>query len=82
MPLGDGSISWDLPKLKYIAKKHRSTPAQIALAALLHRSPTILPIPGTSSLSHLRENAATGKIHLDKEDILNLWPNWKGVNPV
>ena len=56
MPLGDGSISWDSPLLKSIAQRHRVTPSQIALAALFHRSPAILPIPGTSNLDHLREN--------------------------
>ena len=73
MPLGDGSISWDRPVLKLIAKKHGFTPAQIALAALLHRSPVILPIPGTSSLDHLRENVAAREINLDEEDLNNLW---------
>ena len=73
MPLGDGSIAWDHPMLKKIAQKHGSPPAQIALAALLHHSPAILPIPGTSSLDHLRENAAAGNIHLDEEDLLTLW---------
>ena len=74
MPLGDGSISWDRPMLRNIAQKHGSKPAQIALAALLHHSPAILPIPGTSSLDHLRENAAVNNILLDEDDLLNLWP--------
>ena len=74
MPLGDGSISWDRPMLKQIAQKHGSSPAQIALAALLHHSPAILPIPGSSSLDHLRENIKAGDINLDAEDLINLWP--------
>ena len=74
MPLGDGSISWDRPVLKQIAQKHGSSPAQIALAALLQHSPAILPIPGTSSLDHLRENIKAGDINLDAEDLINLWP--------
>ena len=74
MPLGDGSISWDRPMLKQIAQKHGSSPAQIALVALLHHSPAILPIPGTSSLDHLRENIKAGNINLDAEDLKSLWP--------
>ena len=73
MPLGDGSISWDRPMLKQISQKHGSSPAQIALAALLHHSPAILPIPGTGSLNHLKENAKAADINLDTEDLLNLW---------
>ena len=74
MPLGDGSISWDRPMLKQIAQKHGTSPAQISLAALLHHSPVILPIPGTSSLDHLRENIKAGDINLDAEDLIKLWP--------
>ena len=40
------------------------TPAQLALAWLLQRSPVMLPIPGTSSLAHLEENMASTKIQL------------------
>ena len=73
MPLGDGSIPWDDPVLKRTAERYGATPAQIALAALLHHSPAILPIPGTSSLDHLRENFGAGDIRLDQDDLLNLW---------
>jgi aryl-alcohol dehydrogenase-like predicted oxidoreductase len=41
-----------------------ATPAQLALAWLLHRSPVMLPIPGTASVSHLEENIAAARIHL------------------
>jgi pyridoxine 4-dehydrogenase len=50
-----------------------ATPQQIALSALLHRSPDKLPIPGTSSKEHLRENWGAGKILLDDSDIKKLW---------
>jgi pyridoxine 4-dehydrogenase len=43
-------------ELDEIAARHEATPTQIALAWLLRRSPTMLPIPGTLSLAHLREN--------------------------
>ncbi len=73
MPLGDGGISWDDPDLCRIALKHGATPAQIALAALLDASPIVLPIPGTSSIAHLRENVAAGEIELDEDDREMLW---------
>ena len=52
-----------------IAKRHASTPAQIALAWLLRRSPTTLPIPGTLSREHLRENLAAADIELTDEEL-------------
>ena len=52
------------PKLTSIAARHSATPAQIALAWLLKRSPVMLPIPGTGSVAHLEENAAAGSIEL------------------
>ena len=48
------------------------TPMQVALAWLLHRSPNILLIPGTSSLVHLRENLAAGKLALSPESLAAL----------
>src|ERR1044072_4104913 len=41
-----------------VAARHEATEAQVALAWLLHRSPVVLPIPGTLSPEHLRENVA------------------------
>lgn len=55
-----------------LSKKHGATPAQIALAWLLHRSPNILLIPGTSSLSHLRDNVKATQIRLSSEDVESL----------
>jgi len=51
-----------------IAERHRATPAQIALAWLLRRSPATLPIPGTLSPEHLRENLAAAEIELTDEE--------------
>lgn len=59
-------------KIGTIASKHGATVAQIALAWLLKRSPNILLIPGTSSLEHLKENLAAGKIDLSDEDFAAL----------
>ncbi len=50
--------------LAEIAERHRATPQQITLAWLLRRSPAMLPIPGTLSLEHLKENLAASKIEL------------------
>jgi pyridoxine 4-dehydrogenase len=47
-----------------IARRHRATAAQITLAWLLRRSPAMLPIPGTLSLEHLKENLAASNIEL------------------
>ena len=68
------SLITALPKqeqsiIEQVAKKHNATKAQINLAWLLHKSPNILPIPGTSSLAHLEENLAAINIHLDEEDM-------------
>jgi pyridoxine 4-dehydrogenase len=73
MPLGDGMIPWDDPLLEEIAARHAATPAQIALAALLHRSPSILAIPGTGSIDHLRDNVAAAGIVLDADEVARLW---------
>jgi pyridoxine 4-dehydrogenase len=54
--------------LAEIAKRHDATPAQITLAWLLRRSPTMLPIPGTLSLDHLKANLAALEIELSEAD--------------
>ena len=46
------------PALEQVARSRDATPEQIALAWLLRRSPVMLPIPGTTSIEHLRENLA------------------------
>jgi pyridoxine 4-dehydrogenase len=51
-------------ELSAIADRHRATPSQIALTWLVRRSPTMLPIPGTRSLEHLKENLAALEIEL------------------
>lgn len=56
---GDGPAELD-----EIAARHEATPTQIALAWLLRRSPTMLPIPGTLSLAHVRENLGALEITL------------------
>jgi pyridoxine 4-dehydrogenase len=57
------------PAVKEAAQRLGATPAQVALAWLLHLSPNILLIPGTSSLEHLDENLAAGELVLDQAAI-------------
>jgi pyridoxine 4-dehydrogenase len=54
--------------LREIAESHRATPSQITLAWLLKRSPTVLPIPGTLSSEHLRDNLAALQIELTDDE--------------
>jgi len=58
--------------LSDVAGQLESTPMQVALAWLLHRSPNILLIPGTSSLAHLRENLAAGQVALSPQVLAEL----------
>jgi pyridoxine 4-dehydrogenase len=51
-----------------VAARHQATPAQVALAWLLARTPVMLPIPGTSSLPHLEENLQAAHLRLSAAD--------------
>lgn len=59
----------DSPALREIAARRGATTSQIALAWLLARSPTTLPIPGTLSLEHLRENLGALEIELGTDEL-------------
>jgi len=63
-PLAAGDHARAGSALDAIAKAHGATPSQIAVAWLLQRSPVIIPIPGTSKVAHLEENAKAGEIEL------------------
>jgi pyridoxine 4-dehydrogenase len=69
-PLGAGKVAGEV--LDRIARAHRASPTQIALAWLLHRSPFMLPIPGTSSIEHLEQNVAAASLRLTDEDYQTL----------
>ena len=56
-------------RVKEVASQKKCTPAQLALAWLLHRGDDIVPIPGTSSITRLEENAAAVDIRLTAEDV-------------
>jgi len=70
------SLFNSLPKkddrIAIIAAKYNASVAQINIAWLLHRSPWILPIPGTSSLAHFEENMKAANIKLSAEDMAYL----------
>jgi aryl-alcohol dehydrogenase-like predicted oxidoreductase len=70
-PLG-GFTPLQSSTLSDVAKRLDATPMQVALAWLLHRSPNILLIPGTSSREHLRENLAAAKLTLPDDVIAEL----------
>ncbi|MFE3619448.1 aldo/keto reductase [Streptomyces sp. NPDC059131] len=67
-PLAAGALTTP-DALGQIAQDYGATPAQLALAWLLHQSPAITPIPGTSSSARLRENLAAHQIDLAREDM-------------
>ena len=64
-PLATGELAKHDGPLTRAAKRLNVTPAQIALAWLLKKSPVMLPIPGTSKVKHLEENTAAALIDLD-----------------
>ncbi len=70
-PLG-GFSPLQSSTLSAVAGRLEATPMQVALAWLLHRSPNILLIPGTSSLAHLRENLAAGRLTLSSQALAEL----------
>jgi pyridoxine 4-dehydrogenase len=63
-PVAAGKLAQPGGKLDELAKKHGATVSQLSLAWLLHRSPVMLPIPGTSSVAHLEENLKAGDVTL------------------
>ncbi len=71
-PLATGNLAQADSPLAQIAQRLSAQPSQIALAWLLQHTPTILPIPGTSTVAHLEENIAAASLHLSAEDIRTL----------
>jgi aryl-alcohol dehydrogenase-like predicted oxidoreductase len=71
LPWGPIQIGDD-PALAAVAAEVGATPQQTALAWLLHRSPLILPIPGTSSMAHLEENVASATLRLTDGQLARL----------
>jgi pyridoxine 4-dehydrogenase len=71
-PLATGDLASPGGPLARAAKRLEATPSQVALAWLLHRSPVMLPIPGTSKVKHLEENTAAALLELDEETMREL----------
>lgn len=68
-PIASGDLARSSGILAKLAKRKNATPAQIALAWLLRRSPAMVVIPGTSSVAHLEENVAAASIDLTEEEL-------------
>jgi pyridoxine 4-dehydrogenase len=71
-PVAAGKLAKPGGKLDAAAKKYDATVSQLSLAWLLHHSPVMLPIPGTSSLEHLEENIAAAGVNLTDAE-------WKAI---
>src|SRR5438477_323993 len=71
-PLATGDLAKRGGALARVAKRLDAKPAQVALAWLLKKSPVMLPIPGTSKVKHLEENAAAALIELDDSNMEEL----------
>lgn len=67
-PVAAGKLAQSGGALDTFAKKHNATVSQLSLAWLLHRSPVMLPIPGTSSIEHLEENVKAQDLQLSAEE--------------
>jgi len=71
-PMATGRLASPGGPLQRLAGDHAVTPAQLALAWLLQRSPVLLPIPGTSTVAHLEENVDAALIELTPEQVRQL----------
>ena len=71
-PLAAGDLAKPGGPVAEAAEAHEATPGQVALAWLLQRSPVMLPIPGTGSVEHLRENVAAAELRLTPEEVAEL----------
>jgi pyridoxine 4-dehydrogenase len=71
-PLATGDLAKPGGPVDAIARAHDATPAQVALAWLLQRSPVMLPIPGTSSIEHFEEDLAAAELELSDEEKASL----------
>jgi aryl-alcohol dehydrogenase-like predicted oxidoreductase len=71
-PVAVGELARPGGPLDDLARRLDATPAQVALAWLLRRSPVLLPIPGTSQVAHLEENCAAALVELSDDDLATL----------
>jgi pyridoxine 4-dehydrogenase len=71
-PLATGRLARPGGPLDELSRRHGASPSQLALSWLLHHSPVILPIPGTSTVAHLEENTAAATIELSEDEVTSL----------
>ncbi|MFD9663152.1 aldo/keto reductase [Rhodococcus sp. NPDC059968] len=71
-PIATGELARPGGPLDAAAKEHAATPAQLALAWLLRRSPVVVPIPGTARVAHVEENIAASEIKLTDDEFAAL----------
>jgi aryl-alcohol dehydrogenase-like predicted oxidoreductase len=71
-PLNTGGLADAGGPLAEIAERHGASPAQLALSWLLHRSPVMLPIPGTSKVDHLEDNMKAAALELSDDEVAEL----------
>jgi aryl-alcohol dehydrogenase-like predicted oxidoreductase len=71
-PIATGELAKEGGPLDHLVQDTGATPPQLALAWLLHRSPVVLPIPGTSSVAHLEENLGARDLALTEEQLATL----------
>lgn len=71
-PIASGKLARAGSVVDRVAKADHATPSQISLAWLLRRSPVMMPIPGTSKVSHLEENCAAATVKLTDEQFAEL----------
>ncbi|MHB1517469.1 MAG: aldo/keto reductase [Acidimicrobiales bacterium] len=71
-PVASGALSGPDTPMSAIVTETRATPTQVALAWLLHRSPVMLPIPGTKSVAHVEENCEAAALQLTDAQVAAL----------
>lgn len=71
-PVAAGKLAQPGGKLDEVAQRHGATVAQLSVAWLLHRSPVMLPIPGTSSVGHLEENMRAAEVRLSPAEMAEI----------
>jgi aryl-alcohol dehydrogenase-like predicted oxidoreductase len=71
-PVASGQLSGPDTAMGAVVAETGATPTQVALAWLLHRSPVMLPIPGTKSVAHVEENCESATLQLDDGQMATL----------
>jgi aryl-alcohol dehydrogenase-like predicted oxidoreductase len=71
-PTARGAKAAEREAVTRVAERHGATAVQVAIAWLLHHSPALLPIPGTSTVAHVQENIAAADLVLTPEDLATL----------